>query len=71
MPIYGLWLAVWTYSLLDLSFADMFLKHAFNPLYDLRRNSYGVLEFDGNKPELEREFDCYLRTSGRREHYWQ
>jgi hypothetical protein len=48
MPLYGLWLAVWTYSLLDLSFADMFLKPAFNPIYDLRRNCYGVLEFDGN-----------------------
>ena len=34
----------------------------FNPLEDLRRNSFGVLEFDGNKPELEREFDRYLRS---------
>ncbi len=39
-----------------------FVKHGFNPLADLRRNSFGVLEFDGNKPELEREFDCYLRS---------
>jgi hypothetical protein len=39
-----------------------FVKHGFNPLEDLRRNSFGVLEFDGNKPELEREFDLYLRS---------
>jgi hypothetical protein len=38
------------------------LKHGFNPIMDLRRNSFGVLEFDVNKAELEREFDCYLRS---------
>jgi hypothetical protein len=40
---------------------DMFIKHQFNPLADLKRNSYGVLEFSGNKPELERMFGNYLR----------
>jgi hypothetical protein len=45
-----------------LSRWDIFLQHKFNPIYDLRRNSWGVLEFDGNKPDLERAFDCYLRS---------
>lgn len=40
---------------------DMFEKHGFDPLTDLRRNSYGVLEWNGNKPELEREWLNYLR----------
>jgi hypothetical protein len=39
----------------------MFTKHRFNPHSDLKRNSYGVLEFAGNKPDLERIFDNYLR----------
>lgn len=39
---------------------DMFLKHNFDPLEDLKRNSYGVLEFAGNKPELRHDFDRYL-----------
>jgi len=41
---------------------DMFLEHGFAPWTDLKRNTYGVLEFSGNKPELEREFDNYLRS---------
>ncbi|MGH6794449.1 MAG: hypothetical protein ACREDD_09010 [Methylocella sp.] len=40
---------------------DMFIKNQFNPQADLKRNSYGVLEFSGNKPDLERMFDNYLR----------
>jgi hypothetical protein len=28
----------------------------------LKRNSYGVLEFSGNKPDFERMFDNYLRA---------
>ncbi len=40
---------------------DMFVKHQFNPFTDLKRNSYGVIEFSGNKPDLERMFDNYLR----------
>ncbi len=45
-----------------LSRWEIFIKHGFNPIYDLRRNTWGVLEFDGNKPDLERAFDCYLRS---------
>ncbi|MGH6842401.1 MAG: hypothetical protein ACREDV_09980 [Methylocella sp.] len=41
---------------------DMFIKHQFNPYADLKRNSHGVLEFSGNKPDLERTFDNYLRN---------
>lgn len=39
----------------------MFVRHGFDPDEDLRRNSHGVLEFAGNKPELERCFELYLR----------
>jgi len=41
---------------------DLFVKHDFNPDTDLKRNSHGVLEWAGNKPELEREWDQYLRS---------
>jgi hypothetical protein len=41
---------------------QMFLRHDFNPDTDLKRNSYGVLEWAGNKPELEREWRLYLRA---------
>lgn len=40
----------------------MFLEHGFDPSTDLKRNSYGVIEFAGNKPALERDFDRYLRS---------
>jgi hypothetical protein len=40
----------------------MFLDNGFDPTTDLKRNSYGVLEFAGNKPNLERAFDRYLRA---------
>jgi hypothetical protein len=40
---------------------EMFLKHGFDPSEDLKRNSYGVLEFATNKPELRHAFDLYLR----------
>jgi len=40
----------------------MFLEHNFNPITDLKKNSYGVIEFSGNKPELERLWDNYLRS---------
>jgi hypothetical protein len=39
---------------------EMFVKHGFDPHTDLKRNSYGVIEFAGNKPELERDWDRYL-----------
>ena len=41
---------------------EMFLKHGFDPDTDLKRNTYGVLEFAGNKPELTRLWDNYLRS---------
>jgi hypothetical protein len=45
-----------------LSRWNMFVRHQFNPDTDLKRNSWGVLEWAGNKPELEREWDLYLRS---------
>jgi hypothetical protein len=41
---------------------DMFLEHNFDPLTDLKRNTAGVIEFAGNKPDLERAFDRYMRS---------
>ena len=41
---------------------QMFVRHGFDPLEDLKRNSHGVLEFAGNKPELRRDFDLYLQN---------
>jgi len=41
---------------------DMFLEHGFNPSTDLKRNTFGVIEFAGNKPALEQAFDRYLRS---------
>ena len=40
----------------------MFLDSGFDPAIDLKRNTYGVLEFSGAKPNLERDFDRYLRS---------
>jgi len=41
---------------------EMFFEHGFNPHTDLKKNTYGVVEFAGNKPELEQAFDRYLRS---------
>jgi len=41
---------------------QMFLRHGFDPITDLKRNTWGVLEFAGNKPDLEHEWDQYLRS---------
>jgi hypothetical protein len=41
---------------------QMFLRHGFDPDTDLKRNTYGVLEWSGAKPELEREWMLYLRA---------
>ncbi len=41
---------------------EIFVKNAFDPLEDLKRNSHGVLEFASNKPELRHEFDLYLHN---------
>jgi hypothetical protein len=40
----------------------MFMDHGFDPVTDLKKNTYGVVEFAGNKPELELAFDRYLRS---------
>ncbi len=40
---------------------QMFLRHGFDPTIDLKRNTWGVVEFAGNKPALEHEWDQYLR----------
>lgn len=45
-----------------LSRWEMFIKHAFDPHMDLKRNSYGVIEWSGAKPELEREWHLYLKA---------
>ena len=45
-----------------LSRWNMFVRHGFDPDEDLKRNSFGVFEWTGNKPELIREFDLYLRS---------
>ena len=36
------------------------LLDGFDPDTDLIRNSYGMLEFAGNKPALEQDWDRYL-----------
>lgn len=41
---------------------DMFIRHGFDPDTDLKPNTWGILEWAGNKPELRREFDLYLRS---------
>jgi hypothetical protein len=45
-----------------LSRWDMFLKNGFDPTTDLKFNTSRVIEFAGNKPDLERDFDNYLRS---------
>ena len=40
----------------------MFLDNGFDPATDLKRNTWRVIEFAGNKPDLERDFDNYLRS---------
>lgn len=41
---------------------DILAKHKFDPYTDLKRNTYGVLELAGNKPELSRDIDHYFRS---------
>lgn len=45
-----------------LSRWDILTRHGFDPLTDLKRNSHGVLEWSGGKPDLEREFTRYLEN---------
>jgi hypothetical protein len=40
---------------------QILIDHGFSPLHDLQRNSYGVIEFTGNKPGLEIAVDRYYR----------
>jgi hypothetical protein len=40
----------------------MFVKHGFDPLVDIKRNSWGVVEWSGAKPDLEREWHLYLKS---------
>jgi hypothetical protein len=37
-------------------------KNNFDPSKDLKRNTFGVLELAGNKPELRRDIDAYFRS---------
>jgi hypothetical protein len=41
---------------------DMFMEHQFDPDEDLKKNADGVFEWAGNKPDLRRQFDLYLRS---------
>ena len=41
---------------------QMFLDSGFDPAIDLKRNTYGVFELSGAKPNLERAFNSYLHT---------
>ena len=41
---------------------DILAKHQFDPMTDLKKNSYGVLELSGNKPELAHDIDVYFRS---------
>ena len=41
---------------------SMIQDHDVNPFVDVKKNTYGVLEFSGNKPALEREFANYLTS---------
>jgi len=38
------------------------IRHAFDPVADLKRNVWGVLELAGNKPGLRRDIEHYMRT---------
>jgi len=40
----------------------MFLKYDFDPHRDLKRNTYGVVEFSGSNPPLEREWARYMTS---------
>jgi len=41
---------------------DILARNAFDPTADLKRNTWGVLELAGNKPELRRDLDGYFRA---------
>jgi hypothetical protein len=37
-------------------------RNEFDPYTDVKRNSFGVLELAGNKPQLRRDMDAYFRS---------
>lgn len=37
------------------------VNNKFDPATDLIRNTWGVLELAGNKPQLQRDIDSYFR----------
>lgn len=37
-------------------------RHAFDPETDLKRNTYGLVELAGNKPDLRHDIDLYFRS---------
>ena len=41
---------------------DILKKHAFDPTTDLKRNTSGILELTGNKPELRRDVMAYFAS---------
>jgi hypothetical protein len=41
---------------------DILARNGFDPAADLKRNTWGVFELAGNKPELRRDFDGYFRS---------
>lgn len=40
---------------------QILIRHRFDPFTDLKRNVWGVLELAGNKPDLRRDIDAYMR----------
>ena len=41
---------------------DILKKHGFDPVTDLKRNTSGILELAGNKPELRRDIMAYFSS---------
>jgi hypothetical protein len=41
---------------------SILVKNQFDPATDLKRNTFGVLELAGNKPELRHDIDVYMRS---------
>jgi hypothetical protein len=41
---------------------DILARNAFDPDTDLTRNTHGVVELAGNKPQLRRDIDLYFRS---------
>jgi hypothetical protein len=41
---------------------DILARNAFDPTTDIKRNTFGVFELVGNKPQLRRDIDNYFRS---------